>query len=200
MVARALARLDVGELAVLSFGEGAGPESGGRRVRTLHPLGVPFSDASGPGVVSRFTFDRDNTLADTPMVSLLEELEATLDEAAGGGGTCQHQQQLHQLVLVMSDGRFHEKEPLRRAVRRLAERPGLLLAFIVLDDPRRSLLDLQTVSFAPQPGGAAGPTFSRYLDTFPFPYYALVRELARLPAALADLLKQFFELSAAGLA
>ncbi len=75
----------------------------------------------------------------------------------------------------------------------MSARPGVLLAFIALDNPGASLLDMQAVSFA---GGQ--PAFSRYLDAFPFPFYILLRDLAALPATLASLLRQWFELSAAG--
>lgn len=39
--------------------------------------------------------------------------------------------------------RFHEKEGLRRVVRAAADRPGVLYAFIVLDNPANSILDMQ---------------------------------------------------------
>ena len=44
----------------------------------------------------------------------------------------------------------------------------------------------------------ASPAFAQYLDAFPFPFYILLRDLAALPATLAGLLRQWFELSAAG--
>ena len=97
---------------------------------------------------------------------------------------------LHQLVLIIADGRFHEKESLRAAVREAAAKRGVCLAFIVLDNPASSLADMQTVSFV---GGK--PVFSRYLDGFPFPFYILLRDIAALPRTLADLLRQWFELS-----
>ena len=40
--------------------------------------------------------------------------------------------------------------------------------------------------------------FHQYLDSFPFPYYVLLREVDQLPQTLCDLLKQWFELTAAG--
>ena len=62
--------------------------------------------------------------------------------AAGGGwGT----ESLQQLVLVLADGRFHEKAALQRAVREAAAERGVMLAFIILDNPAASLLDMQTV-------------------------------------------------------
>lgn len=81
----------------------------------------------------------------------------------------------------------------RDCVQEASARPGVLLAFIILDNPAASMLDMQAVSFA---GGQ--PTFSKYLDRFPFPFYIILRDLAALPATLASLLRQWFELTAAG--
>lgn len=69
-------------------------------------------------------------------------------------------------------------------------KPGVLLAFILLDNPASSVLDMKTVSFA---DGA--PKFTSYMDSFPFPYYIVLRDIAALPMTLADLMRQWFELS-----
>jgi hypothetical protein len=69
-------------------------------------------------------------------------------------------------------------------------RKGVLLAFIALDNPSNSLLDMQTVSFV-----AGKPVFNKYLDTFPFPYYIVLRDIAALPRTLADLLRQWIQIS-----
>jgi midasin len=42
-------------------------------------------------------------------------------------------------------------------------------------------------------GGA--PTFTKYMDTFPFPYYIVLQDIALLPQTLANLLRQWFELT-----
>ena len=47
LLARAMARLEVGEIGVVGFGAGA------NAVRTLHPLGAPFTDQDGPSLVSK---------------------------------------------------------------------------------------------------------------------------------------------------
>jgi len=52
-------------------------------------------------------------------------------------------------------------------------------------------MDMQTVSFV-----AGKPVFTKYMDTFPFPYYVLLRDVSCLPRTLAGLLRQWFELSA----
>lgn len=46
---------------------------------------------------------------------------------------------------MLADGRFHEKAALQRAVREAAAERGVMLAFIILDNPAASLLDMQTV-------------------------------------------------------
>ena len=53
------------------------------------------------------------------MVELLSSLQALLAQArhrSGAGGIGVGTHDLRQLVLVIADGRFHEKESLRRAV------------------------------------------------------------------------------------
>ena len=59
--------------------------------RTLHPLGAPFTDQGGPALVSQFTFAEDNTLADTPMVGLLNATRNWAREKLAGG----HEQLTH---------------------------------------------------------------------------------------------------------
>ena len=68
-------------------------------------------------------------------------LEAARERLRGGG------EKLQQLCLVVADGRFHEKEALRRRMREMAAKPGVLVAFIVLDNPKSSVLDMQSVAF-----------------------------------------------------
>jgi len=184
LLARAMTRLEVGEVGVFGFGAGT------NAVRTLHPLGAPFTDQEGPSLVSKLTFAEDNTLADRPMVQLLETMAARLAiarEQLRGGGT-----KLQQLVLIIADGRFHEKEALRRCMREVGAQRGLLVAFIVLDNPQNSLLNMQSVSFE---GGK--PVMKKYLDSFPFPFYVLVQDVSQLPATLSDLLRQWFEMASA---
>jgi hypothetical protein len=96
-IARAMSRLEVGELGVLSFGT-----SGEKGVRILHPLGAPFTDAAGPGLVSSFTFAGEHTVADAPVGALLDTLDVQLTAAreSHAGGS----EQLQQLVLIIAGG------------------------------------------------------------------------------------------------
>lgn len=51
LTARAMARLEVGELGVVSFG-------GSQAVQPLHPLERPFTDADGGPMLARMRFDQ----------------------------------------------------------------------------------------------------------------------------------------------
>ncbi|MEW5303413.1 MAG: hypothetical protein WDW36_006109 [Sanguina aurantia] len=216
LICKAMSRLDVGQVGVLKFGSnpaalpsaisdalaGGGSSGGGSlagvpcsSVASLHALETPFTDAVGPTLASALRFDADHTIAGRPMAELMEALSVTLESArhrSGAGGIGAGTQDMAQLVLILADGRFHEREGLMAAVRAAAAKPGVCLAFIALDNPAASLLDMQSVSFA---GGK--PTFTKYLDAFPFPYYIVLRDIAALPRTLADLMRQWFELSAA---
>jgi midasin len=77
-------------------------------------------------------------------------------------------------------------------MREVGAQRGLLVAFIVLDNPQNSLLNMQSVSFE---GGK--PVMKKYLDSFPFPFYVLVQDVSQLPATLSDLLRQWFEMASA---
>ncbi|CAI5516502.1 unnamed protein product, partial [Closterium sp. Naga37s-1] len=221
-ICRAMSTIEVGEIGVVAFGEPG-------NVRMLHELDRPFSPEAAVQVISQFSFKQDNTIADEPMVELLRFLSGALDSAAmrysasagtGGGG------HLEQLVLIVADGRFHEKETLRRTVRH-AMGKGQLLAFILLDSPSESILDMQagsqpslnlpelTLRFVqaiprfslPSPApllqsvsfSDGVPAFSSYLDSFPFPYYILLRDIHALPRTLAGLLRQVRGMGNAGM-
>lgn len=200
LLCKAMSRLEVGQVGVLKFGGADG-------VVPLQPLDAPLSDAVGARLAASLRFTGDSTIADAPVQQLLAGLGHMLDtarHAAGAGGIGASTGDLSQLVLILADGRFHERESLRAAVRDLASRPGVCLAFLALDPPSAaaqgggasgggggSLLDMQSVSFQ---GGK--PVFTKYLDAFPFPYYVLLRDAAALPRTLADLLRQWFTLSA----
>jgi midasin len=127
------------------------------------------------------------------LMASLDHILASARHSSGAGGIGAGTQDLAQLVLILADGRFHEKESLHAAVREAAAKRGVCLAFIVLDTPGNSLLDMQSVSF----GAGGKPVFTKYLDNFPFPYYIVLKDIAALPATLADLLRQWFELSTA---
>lgn len=50
-------------------------------------------------------FDQDNTISDRPMVDVLTSLEHMLAGAAARAGSASSGASLHQLVLIVADGR-----------------------------------------------------------------------------------------------
>eukprot|EP00958_Prasinococcus_capsulatus_P008900 scaffold874_cov380-Prasinococcus_capsulatus_cf.AAC.24 len=202
-ICKAMSLLEVGEMGVVralpgrlrysldghtaiqvSFGEMG-------KVKLLHELEQPFSTESGARLVAGFTFQQDNKINDEPVLELLQYLHAVMESAAHRLDGANDKNDLQQLVIILADGRFHEKEKLRRCIRN-AFGAHQMLAFVVLDSSRNSVLDMQSVTFS---GGA--PTFRSYMDSFPFPFYTVVQDVASLPRTLSDLMRQWFELSLA---
>ncbi|XP_073008545.1 midasin isoform X3 [Typha latifolia] len=180
-VCRAMSQLEVGQFAVASFGEKG-------KIKLLHDFDEPFTGEAGVKMISSLSFKQDNTIADEPVVDLLKYLNNLLDTAVANSRMPSGQNPLHQLILIIADGRFHEKENLRRCVRDLLNRKRMI-AFILLDSPRESIMDLMEASFE-----GDKLSFTKYMNSFPFPYYIVLENIEALPRTLADLLRQWFEL------
>ncbi|KAL4625562.1 hypothetical protein ACB092_05G035400 [Castanea dentata] len=180
-VCRAMSQLEMGNLAVTSFGKKG-------NIRLLHDFDQPFTGEAGIKMISSLTFKQENTIADEPVVDLLTYLNNMLDVTVAKARLPSGQNPLQQLVLIIADGRFHEKENLKRCVRDALSRKRMV-AFLLLDSPQESIMDLMEASFE---GGSI--KFSKYMDSFPFPYYIVLRNIEALPRTLSDLLRQWFEL------
>ncbi|KAG7014001.1 Midasin [Cucurbita argyrosperma subsp. argyrosperma] len=180
-VCRAMSQLEMGSLAVASFGKKG-------NIRLLHDFDHAFTAEAGVQMISNLTFKQENSITDEPVVDLLKYLNDTLDNAVTKARLPSGFNPLQQLVLVIADGRFHEKENLKRYVRDILSRKRMV-AFLLLDSPQESIMDLMEASFE---GGNI--KFSKYMDSFPFPYYIILRNIEALPRTLGDLLRQWFEL------
>jgi midasin len=110
--------------------------------------------------------------------------------------TAQSQSQTAQLLLIVSDGRglFSEgADCVHQAIRR-AKQAGLFMVFVIVDNPegKDSILDIRLPVFDPTTGQLA--SIKPYLDSFPFPFYVILRDIQTLPVVLSDALRQWFEL------
>ena len=208
LLCQALSRLEVGQLAVLSFAEA---------VRMVHPFDRPFSAEAGAHMLSRFSFKGQHT----HMEELLRTVVRTLSLSRASLSASAAEQ--WQLAIIVSDGRRSPSWGDPQAWVRRAKQEHILLCFIVIDTAaeNESILSMQTVSY---PGGkltisrcrdipprvvplryatslrhvdTSRPSV-RWMDSFPFPFYLLLRELSSLPAVLSDALRQWFELSSHG--
>lgn len=188
LISNAMARLEIGDMGVVRFGQQT-PE-------LLHAFDSPLGSGAGAEIVGRMRFDADNTIDDRPMMELLEFLDGVLDtdaSDAGDGGA-------KQLVIILADGRFHEKEGLRKAVMDATGRGGVMYAFVVLDGGKGgSILDMQTVEFVGEEGGGGQrPVFRKYIDEFPFPLYCVVGEVGDLPMAVGGVVRGWMEMMTGG--
>ena len=188
LVARSLTLLEAGSLAVVSFGD---------RVTLLHPFEQEFTDESGEQVFGRFTFNQTRTNVHTLMhtsLGLFESAKANL--GASGNG------EEYSLHFVISDGICESHDAIRAMVREAADR-RIIVVFVVLDNvgsnnaaqkkQHSSISDLAQVSYK-QINGKMVMEMHRYLDTFPFDYFVVLRNITELPDVLSDALRQFFSL------
>lgn len=60
-------------------------------------------------MISSLSFKQDNTIADEPVLDLLKYLNNMLDAAVAKARMPSGQNPLNQLILIIADGRFHEK-------------------------------------------------------------------------------------------
>ena len=191
LVAHALGKLEVGDVAVARFGE---------TVDVLHGFdGGPFTQQAGAKVMSAFRFDQRAT----QVLSLVETSLGMLAQARERRGTRSGSAaDLWQLEIIISDGICQDHDALRAALRR-AEEQRVMVVFVILDSlhskgvgsggqNESSILSMSKPTIK-MVGSRAEVEMARYLDTFPFEYYVVLRNVEALPDVLAGTLKQFFE-------
>uniref|UniRef100_A0ACD5WZY3 Uncharacterized protein n=1 Tax=Avena sativa TaxID=4498 RepID=A0ACD5WZY3_AVESA len=180
-VCRAMSQLEVGQFAVASFGKQG-------NIKVLHDFDQIFNAEAGVKMISSLSFEQDNKIEDEPVADLLMHLNKMLDDAVARSRTPSGQNPLQQLVLVISDGKFHEKEKLRRCVRNLLNRRRMI-AYVLLDSHEESIMNSLEACYE-----GDKLILGKYMDSFPFPYYVTLKNIEALPHTLADLLRQWFEM------
>ena len=78
---------------------------------------------------------QDNTIADSPMVELLTGMQHMLEQARVRSMGLSTTGDLQQLVIIVADGRFHEKESLQRVVAVRMLRPHVALYHCMCNHP-----------------------------------------------------------------
>lgn len=203
LVSGAMSRLEVGDVSICRFGES---------VQTLHPFGKGnFADDSGARVLEKLSFEQKGT----NMVRLVEHTLNSLQEARESRCTSSGSSaaELWQLEIIISDGVCQDHEKLRSLLRRANEQ-RVMIVFIIVDSaaqsksasgdqkplPARSgpsnnsILSMSSVRYETDPTtGRMELKMDRYLDSFPFSYYVVLREAEALPDVLATTLRQWAE-------
>lgn len=165
-VCRAMSQLEMGSLAVASFGKQG-------KIKMLHDFGQSFTTESGIKVsglksfifhvlhcglssyclqntsflvsvmqmISNLTFKQENLIEDQPVVNLLRNMNEMLENLASTRRQSYGSNPLQQLVLIIGDGKFHEREKLKRSVRSFLQQKRMVV-YLLLDDSEQSVLDL----------------------------------------------------------
>jgi len=186
LVSKALATLEAGELCVVGFGDA---------VRVHHPFERPFTDDAGVAVFAGFAFDQRRTDVLALVRSATELFQDARRRASGAAA------ELWQLMLVISDGVCEDHDGVARLVRK-AQEQRIMIVFVVVDaaasvasaggEKEQSIMDLQTAEFTQDDSGQMQLVRKRYMDTFPFRWWLVVRDVRELSGVLATALRQWF--------
>ncbi|KAL7735504.1 hypothetical protein ACLKA6_010538 [Drosophila palustris] len=175
LVSQALTLLESGRLSIVSFGEAP-------KIILNHT-----EQFDGPRLVSALNFAQDKT----KIAGLLDFIRTVNLEESGLGGD---NGLFENLLLVLSDGRniFSEGNQKVKNAIKLARLQRIFLVYIIIDNPdnKNSILDIQHVEV----NADGSVKINSYLDSFPFPYYVIVRDLNQLPLVLSEAMRQWFEL------
>ncbi|XP_065904261.1 midasin-like isoform X2 [Dysidea avara] len=180
VISGALSRLDGAQLGICRFGS---------EVDVLHNFSQQFTTQTGAFILEQMSFQQPKT----NFVKLMEVSRALFIDNAQHSAHNTSGTELHQLLMILSDGRgvFAEGTlSIQLAVRKLQEL-GVFVVFIILDPLHKdSILDIRVPIFTQgQP-----ISFKSYLDVFPFPFYLLLKEIRSMPLVLGDALQQWFQL------
>lgn len=195
LISKALSRLESGDIAVAKFG-GA--------VDILHGFDQgPFTDQAGTKVINAFTFKQKATNVLSLIDTSLKVLESARERRSMSSASAAD---LWQLEIIISDGICQDHDKLRTLLRQ-AEEQKVMIVFIVLDslhstaapgssfskDVNASSILTMTKAEFKNVDGKMEMQLQKYLDSFPFEYYVVLRDVEALPEVLAGTLKQFFE-------
>ena len=180
LVSGALARLEVGDVSICRFGED---------VETLHPFGA--GEADGAHLIDRLRFDQRGTDVLSLVQNSLDMLSDARETRSSTTG-----KELWQLEIIISDGVCQNHDRLRPLLRRAAEQ-RVMLVFVIIDslasERPSSITTMSSVKYVTDANGRLQLEMERYLDSFPFEYYVVVRDVDALPDVLAATLRQWVE-------
>ena len=195
LISKALSRLESGDIAIAKFGE---------IVEILRGLDEgSFTEKVGADIINAFRFTQKATNVLLLMEKTLIFLESARERKAM---TSPSATDLWQLQIIISDGVCQDHDKLH-AVLRKAEEQRVMVVFIILDSIKspstergsssvqknpQSILEMKKVDFK-MVEGRMELQHEKYLDSFPFHYYVVLRNVESLPDILGETLKQFFE-------
>lgn len=208
LLARALSILEAGELCILGFGEG---------VSVKLPFETPFTAEAGANVIRGFNFEQTRTNVKNLVAESLELFRAARLRAQGASselwqlqlivsdGVCEDHNGIRSLVRQAHEERIMmvfvivdatAAAPSFSAAPSGTATPATDATAAVPEAKKKkssSILDLQTAEFVKDPNtGEMSVRTVKYLDSFPFGYYLVVRDVREMPGVLAGALRQWF--------
>lgn len=207
LVSQALILLETGRLGVISFGE---------RPKIILNHSDQFD---GLKLVDSLNFEQNQSR----IAELLEFVKVASNEMNASGSNEGIFENLL-IILSDGRNIFSEGEKKVRNSIKLVRQQRIFIIYIIIDNPnnkvcihkyhyvsifffpglnrncqinsyifrlKHSILDIRVPHFNQD---RKAMTMKSYLDTFPFPYYLIVRNLAQLPLVLSDAMRQWFEL------
>ena len=192
LISKALSRLESGDIAIAKFGE---------TVDLLHGFNEgPFTDQAGTKVMNAFRFQQKATNVLSMVETSLTVLESARERQATNSSSAAD---LWQLQFIISDGMCQDHDKLRTILRKANEQ-RVMVVFIILDSlhtaaepgvvggQQGSIISMDKAEFK-NVDGKMELQLQKYLDSFPFEYYVVLRNVEALPEVLAGTLKQFLE-------
>ncbi|XP_060562548.1 midasin-like, partial [Ruditapes philippinarum] len=179
LISNALTLLESGQLSICSFGE---------TMNVLHPFTEQFTSLSGAHLLQYLTFEQKKT----KIAHLLKLATAMMIDARNKQQGIVGNPETSQLLLIVSDGRglFMEGMEVVKTAVRQAREANVFIVFVIIDNPKNkdSILDIKVPVFK-QAGQI--PEIKSYMDSFPFPFYIILRDINSLPMVLSDALRQW---------
>jgi midasin len=174
----ALSRLEIGAVGVMSFGAA---------VRVLKHVDTTVQ-LSVDSLSKHFNFDEEASR------SFSQGIPSALNAALQMFGN-DEERKFNDMCLIVSDGRF-DKEAARATVQEMLSK-GQLPVLVIVDSKTEksnsSVYDIKSVLKGADGKMVMQPFISP--NDFPFPYYAVISSVPQLPIVLADLVKQWLELT-----
>jgi midasin len=201
LVSKSLSMLEVGQIGIVGFGE---------HVNVAHDFATPFTNDAGINVFRQFAFNQVRTdVKKLVEASISLFADAKFRNGSSSGGSAEN----WQLLMIISDGVCEDHATIQRLCRR-ANDEKIMIVFIVVDAPAanaqsqqhgpasgaagsqsNSILDMAEARFEKDPLDENAPMkvrMVRYLDSFPFAFYLVVRDVRELPAVLSTALRGWF--------
>lgn len=191
LVSGALTRLEIGDIGICRFGT---------QLDMLHDFGsATFTDRHGGQILQHLRFQQTRT----DVFALLEQSMRVLRHAREQHASASAAD-LWQLEIIISDGVCQDHAKLKALLRRAAEE-RIMIVFVIVDAcddsaptdthqaQRSSILAMNQVNYHMDAAGKLQLEMKHYIDTFPFDYYVIVRDVQSLPQVLATTLCQWAE-------